>query len=301
MKSHVALALTVTMLASCTVVQTPPTASGGLPTVLAAESFLADIAQNVAGERLHVDSLLPAGADPHSFAMVPADAVRLERAQVLIINGLKYEGWLDAALQSGAGGRTLIVATDGLSARQGDPGEHPEGDPHMWMSPRRVVRYVENIREGLSMTDPGGAAVYGANAEAYIAQLEELEAWILGEVNRIPEERRLLVTNHDALGYFADDYGLTVVGQIIPGISSAGAPSARDVARLIDSIRSTGAPAIFLDTSENQQLADQIALDAGVAVITGLYIETLSRADGPAATYLEMIRFDVTTIVNALT
>ena len=195
---------------------------------------------------------------------------------------------------------TVVVATQGMQPRPDPTGEHPEGDPHMWMNPLNVVHYVENIRDGLSKADPAGSSVYAANADKYIAQLQDLGTWINDQVAQIPPEKRLLVTNHDALGYFAEAYGFKVIGAVIPGVTSEASPTAKEMADLIETIKSSGAPAIFLDISENPKLADQIATESGAKVVTDLYVETLSKPDGPAPTYLEMMKHDVTTIVEAL-
>ncbi len=266
---------------------------------MAAETFLADIAQNVAGAREHVESLIAVGVDPHEFQATPQDAIKLAQSDVVILNGLGYEAWLTQSLQ-GTGHGITVVATDGLSANPDPTNQHPAGDPHMWMNPLNAIRYVENIRDGLTKADAAGGATYAANAAAYVAQLNELDAWIKGEVAQIPPERRLLVTNHDALGYFASAYGFRIVGAVIPSITNEASPSAQQVAGLIGTIRSSEAPAIFLDVSENQNLAQQIASESGAKVVTGLYVETLSGADGPAPTYLAMMKHDVALIVEAL-
>jgi ABC-type Zn uptake system ZnuABC Zn-binding protein ZnuA len=169
----------------------------------------------------------------------------------------------------------------------------------MWLDPNRVLTYVENIRDGLTHFDPGGASVYQSNAEAYIAELTALDAWIVEQVSQIPAEQRLLVTNHEALGYFADRYGFTVIGAVVPGVSSDASTSAAQMVELIDLIKSSGAPAIFLDEVENPSLAHQIADETGVKVIEDLHLESLT--DGaPAGTYIDMIKHNVTLIVKAL-
>jgi zinc/manganese transport system substrate-binding protein len=276
------------------------TTTGGLPRVLATETFLGDIARNVAGDRISVDTLLVPGTDPHEFQLRPQDAIKLAQSQVLIVNGLGYETWLAKSLENSGGQRLLIVGTTGLTANPDPSGDHPDGDPHMWMNPLNVVQYVQNIRDGLSQADPAGAPVYASNAAVYAAKLKDLDGWINTQVAQLPPERRLLVTNHDALGYFAQAYGFKVVGAVIPSVTSEASPSAQTMAALIQTIKSSRAPAIFLDASENQNLADQIAAESGAKVVTGLYVETLSAADGPAPTYLDMLKHDLSIIVNAL-
>jgi ABC-type Zn uptake system ZnuABC Zn-binding protein ZnuA len=273
--------------------------------VLAVETFLADLTQNVAGDRLKVQALIPAGADPHAFEPTPADVVKIADCQVLVVNGAGLESWLQKVLANAGGQRPVIEAAGGLPARvpkADDPAaaEHPEGDPHFWLDPTQVITYVENIRDGLSQADPAGAESYAKNAAAYIAQLDDLDRWIAAQVEQVPAARRLLVTNHETLGYFADRYGFRVVGAIVPSVTSGAAPSAQALAALTDRIRATGAPAIFLETGSNPQLAEQLARATGVKVVTGLYTHSVSLPDGPAPTYLAMMRYNTAAIVEAL-
>jgi len=268
--------------------------------VLAVETFLADIAQNVAGERLKVESLLPVASDPHEFQPTAQDVLRLARSQVLIVNGAGYETWLTSTIEASDGQRLVIVASAGLLPNPDPRGEHPAGDPHLWMNPSHVIHYVENIRDGLSRIDPAGKEVYRANAEAYIARLKDLDRWAKQQMAQLPPERRLLVTNHDTLRYFAQAYGFEIVGLVIPGLTSEASPSAQQLASLVETIRSHGVRAIFLDAGENPKLAEQIAAESGARVVADLFVESLSTPDGPAPTYIEMIRHDVTVIVEAL-
>lgn len=272
--------------------------------VLATETFLADIAQNVAGNRFKVEALLPFGVDPHSFEPTPNDVRKVADSRILIINGAGFEEFLDRLLQNAGGSRTIIEASAGLTSREikanepRDP-DHPT-DPHFWLDPNNVIKYVENIRDGLSQADPAGASVYAANADAYIAQLKALDQSIAAQVSVLPIERRVLVTDHDTLGYFADRYGFRIVGMIVPSISTGASPSAHQVAQLIQQIKATQAKAIFLEASTNPQLAQQIARETGVKVITGLRTHSLTDANGPAPTYIEMMQFNTKLIVDAL-
>lgn len=272
-----------------------------IPVIVASTTFLADIARHVAGDRATVESLLSPGADPHEYQAVPSDVQKITESTAVIINGLDYDQFIQPLLENANGTRLVITASDGLEERQmqEETGETVT-DPHMWMNPTRVIKYVENIRDGLIEVDSGGQNVYQTNAEAYISQLDDLDSWIKEQVAQIPQERRLLVTNHDSLGYFAEQYGFTVIGTIVPGVSSEAAPSAQQIAALIDEINSTGAPAAFLNISDNPHLADQIAAETDIKVVTDLYIEALSLTDGPAATYIEMMKYNVSQIVNAL-
>ncbi|MBI5353215.1 MAG: zinc ABC transporter substrate-binding protein [Chloroflexi bacterium] len=264
--------------------------------ILASTTFLADITRNVAGARLMVDSLLPVGLDPHSYQPSPQDVGKIEKSKLLITNGLGYEQFLKPLLDNAGAEKTVIEASAGISVEQ----DAAQGiDPHMWLDPNLVILYVENIRKALTDYDPAGAEVYQTNAEAYVAQLKELDGWIKAQVEQIPADKRLLVTNHEAFGYFAKRYGFEVVGSVIPSFSSNAAPSAQQMAGLIDEIKRLNAPAIFLDTADNNTLAQQIADETGVTVIADLHLESLT--DGaPAATYIDMMKYNVSRIVEAL-
>ncbi len=177
---------------------------------------------------------------------------------------------------------------------------HREIDPHFWLDPNLVIKYVENIRDGLIAADPAGKDLYTQNATAYITKLNELDRWIKQEVSTIPEERRLIVTNHESFGYFADRYGFKIIGTIIPSVSTGASPSAQQMARLVDRIRETGAIAIFLETGSNPQLAEQIAQETGVKVVSELYTHSITEPGGNAPTYIDMMKFNVQAIVPAL-
>ncbi len=271
---------------------------GAAPAVLTSTTFLADITRNLAGERLTVEALLPVGADPHSYQPTPQDVAKIERSKLLIVNGAGYEGFLKTLLENAGGEREVIEASTGITPRA-DAQEELGVDPHMWLDPNLVMTYVENIREGLIRYDPAGAAVYQANADAYINQLQELDGWIKTQVGQIPSEKRLLVTNHEALGYFAERYGFEVVGSVIPSFSSNASPSAQQMAGLVDQIKALGVSSVFLDAADNDMLARQIADETGVKVVADLHLESLT--DGaPAATYIDMMKHNVSKIVDAL-
>ena len=265
------------------------------PVILTSTTFLADIARNVAGGRVEIESLLPVGTDPHSYQPTPQDVTKIEHSKLLIINGAEYEHFLEPLLKSAGGEREVIEASAGIN-----PGEEAQGvDPHMWLDPNNVIVYVENIREALTHFDPEGAAVYQSNAEAYAAELKRLDTWIVEQVAQIPPGRKLLITNHEALGYFAERYGFTIAGAVIESFSTDASPSAQQMSALIDQIKSSGAPAIFLDASDNPALASQTASETNARIITDLHLESLT--DGPpAATYVDMLKHNVTQIVNAL-
>jgi ABC-type Zn uptake system ZnuABC Zn-binding protein ZnuA len=302
----VVLILIAALMAACQPAG-PVTQSGGAKTalkVVAAETFLADIAQNVVGDRIRIESLMPIGVDPHGFEPTPTDVAKITDSQVLIVSGAGFEAFLDELLKNAGGQRTVIEAAAGLASRQLRAGEIADpdhaGDPHFWLDPNNVIKYVENIRDGLTKADPDGAATYTANAETYIAKLKELDRWIADRVKDVPEANRKLVTNHESFGYFADRYGFQIIGTVMPSVSTGSAPSAQQLAQLIDHIKSTGAKAIFLETGTNPQLAQQVAREAGVTAVTELYSHSITEAGGAAPTYLDMMKFNTDAIVTAL-
>jgi manganese/iron transport system substrate-binding protein len=177
--------------------------------------------------------------------------------------------------------------------------EHAAGDPHTWFDPNLVMVWVENIAKTLSEKDPQNAATYQKNAADYTAQLRELDQWIRQQVETIPPENRQLVTDHKAFGYFAERYGFTQVGAVLPGFSTLAEPSAQELAALEDAIRQQGVKAIFVGTTINPNLAQRVADDTGVKLVY-LYTGSLSEKDGPASTYLDFMRYNVNAIVEAL-
>lgn len=285
------------MLAGCRTQAAPSAGSG----ILASSTVLADIARHVTGDTgAAVTSLLPPGADPHEYQAAPADVQKIAHSRVLIVNGLGYERFIQPLLEGTGGERLIITAAQGLEARQyTEVSGQTLPDPHLWLDPQQVIGYVENIRLGLAAAFPQNSETYRQNAQSYTAELQALDAWIREQVETIPPERRLLVTNHASMGYFAARYGFTVVTRILPGLSSESGASARDLAAAIDQIRAADAPAVFLGKLENPRLAEQIAAETGALVVEDLYLESLSEGP-PAATYIDMMRHNVERIVQAL-
>jgi len=300
MKKIINSIITLTALASLflTGCGSAPKSSDSRLNALTSTTFLADITRNIAGDRVSVDSLLPVGADPHAYQAAPSDVAKIAESDLLILNGLEYEHFIEPLLENAGGERPIIEATAGLSPRK-DAGSEHGVDPHMWLDPNLVVTYVENIRDGLIQIDVEGAQTYKTNADAYIAQLKDLDKWIVGQVNTIPAERRLLVTNHEAVGYFAERYGFEVAGAVIPSLSTDAGTSAKELAALIEVIKTSGAPAIFLGEVESPDLANQIAAETDVKVVDNLHLESLT-VGSPAATYIDMMKHNVNQIVEAL-
>jgi ABC-type Zn uptake system ZnuABC Zn-binding protein ZnuA len=272
--------------------------------VVASVSFLADIAQNVAGGRFEVRSLVPLETDPHSFEPTPSDLAEVAGADLVIVNGGGLEGPLLQTMENAGGGATVVDASAGLESRRPRPGEPPleeaGTDPHFWLDPTLTKTYVQNVRDAFAAADPAGAAVYAANAAAYTGELDRLDAWIGEQIAQIAPADRKLVMNHDSHGYFADRYGLAIVGTVIPGVGTGESPTAQQLADLTETIRSSGAKAIFVEMGENPRLAQQIADETGTTVVTDLLDHSLTQPDGVAPTYIDMMKYDTRRIVEAL-
>jgi ABC-type Zn uptake system ZnuABC Zn-binding protein ZnuA len=292
------------LAAGCGAEQTTDAVSDGSPDAIASASFLADIAQNVAGDRFAVRSLVPLDTDPHSFEPTPADLREVATADLVIVNGGGLEGPLLNTLENVASQATVVTASAGLQSRSPRPGEPPlessEIDPHFWLDPVLVKTYVANIRDAFAKADPDGAAEYEANAAAYIAKLDGLDAWIESQVATIPDADRLLVMNHASHGYFADEYGFSVVGTVIPSVGTGETPTAKQLSSLTAAIRASGAKAIFVEIEENPKLAEQIAAETSIVVVDDLLDHSLTEPDGVAPTYIDMMKFDTRRIVEAL-
>jgi len=257
------------------------------------------MAEQVAGDRGTVRSIITPGADPHEFEPKPSDVQAISQSNIVLKNGVGLDDWVDKIIQNAGGTRPLVVISKDVPIRKGDEQE-PGGDPHIWFSAANAMTMTRNIRDALIMVDPANASTYQANADAYIQKLQDLDKYIFDQIATVPPDQRKMVTNHDAFGYFIDRYGITFVGSIIPSMSTDAQPSAQDVAELIQKIKAEHVKAIFLESSINPALAKQIANDAGVKVVDTLYGDSLGDAGTPGADYVGMMKFNTDTIVSAL-
>ncbi len=286
------------LLAGCAGGQaTPPQAEEGL-SVIATTTIAADVVSQVGGQFLQVASLLPVGADPHSFEPSPRDMASIAGADLIFANGAGLEEFLHALIENAGATARVIDLSQGISLLEGS-GDEPGSDPHIWVDPNNVMVWVENIRAALSQADPQHADAYRANADAYTAELKALDAWVREQVASIPPANRRLVTDHLVFGYFAERYGLEQVGAVVPGYSTLSSPSAKELAAIESAILQHGVKAVFVGESVNPNMAQRIAEDTGIKMVY-LYTGSLSAPDGPAGSYLEYIRHNVSQIVTAL-
>lgn len=284
--------------------------NGGLHLV-ATHSILGDVVGAIGGEYIELTVLIPADTDPHAFEAAPQDAARISEADLVFINGLDLEEFMQPLLDDAGEHGAVVSVSDGIetiefAGEEEHEGEEHEGeahehgaDPHVWMNPQNVKIWVENITEALIDEDPEHAQQYRANANSYLQELQTLDEWAFAQVGQIPESDRQLVTDHDSVGYFAEHYGFEIVGALIPSYSTSSEPGAGELAALEEAIAQYNVPAIFVGVSVNPSLAERVAADTGVQLVP-IYTESLSEADGPAGTYLEMMRYDIQAIVDAL-
>ena len=274
--------------------------------VLATTSIVADVVAAIGGSRTEVTALVPPGVDPHSFEPTPQDVRAAADAQVIFENGLGLEAFLGDLVKSAGAGVPVVSVSSGIeplaagshTAEEATAG-HTEWDPHVWLDPQNVILWTEVIEASLSALDPPGAADYARGAEAYRLELQALDTEIEAALAAIPEGQRQLVTDHEEFAYFAARYGCEIVGTVIPAPSAAAEPTARDLAVLVDAIRSTGVRAVFVSSVVTPSLARQVADDTGIQLVT-LYAHSLSGSGGPAPTYLELMRLNARLIAEAL-
>jgi zinc/manganese transport system substrate-binding protein/manganese/iron transport system substrate-binding protein len=271
----------------------------GALSVVATTPILADIARQVGGARTEAASILPVNADAHDFEPAPEDIVKIEEADLVIEHGLELDSWASDLVET-AGAEHVVVATDDVTLLPSDEEEFSAGDPHVWFDPTNVKVMAANIAASLTALDPAGQTDYEARLNAYGGQLDALDQWIAAQIATIPEERRKLVTNHDAFGYYVNRYGLTFVGSVIPSIDSRAEPSAKEIAELIARIEAENVPAIFTESTINPELEEELASQAGATVSPDLYSDNLGEEGSGAETYIGMMVTNTLIIVSAL-
>jgi zinc/manganese transport system substrate-binding protein len=257
--------------------------------VVATFSILADLVREVGGEAVEVTTLVGPDSDAHTYQPKPTDARALAAAQVLVSNGLGFEGWIDRLADASGFKGTRIVASAGTPA---------EADPHCWQDVACTRRYIANIAAGLAKADAGNAAAYRDRAAQYDGRLAALDTWIRREIAGVPEDRRQAITGHSSFRYFARAYDVRFSAP--RGYSTDSEPTARDVANLIRQVREQKVKAVFVENMTNPAMVAEIARDSGAVVGPRLYSDALSRPDGPAATYEAMMRHNVTALVAGM-
>jgi zinc/manganese transport system substrate-binding protein len=276
---------------------------------VASFSVIEDFAKNVGGDRIEVTTLVGPDGDAHVYEPKPADAMAMAKADVVLVNGLHFEGFLQRLVEASATKASIVELTKGVepikmkeefAEGEAESTDHHHGDidPHAFQSIANAKIYVKNIADAFCAADKDGCDTYKANAEAYTQKLTATEKDVKATIASIPEDKRIIITSHDAFGYFEHEYGLTFLAP--EGISTESEASAADVAALIKQVKEDKASAVFVENITNARLIEQIASETGLKVGGTLYSDALSPADGPASTYIDMMHHNVATIKGAI-
>ncbi|MDB5528802.1 MAG: metal transporter substrate-binding protein [Devosia sp.] len=261
-------------------------------------SILGDIVARVGGERVAVTTIVGPNADTHVYEPKPSDAVAVSQADVLFVNGLGFEGWLDRFVESTSFTGPVVVASEGVKTHTMDEDGAVVTDPHAWQSLKNGLLYVKNVAAGLCAVDADGCVTYEANATAYSAEITALDDQLIADIAAVPAAKRQVITTHDAFGYFGEEYGVKFLAP--EGISTDSEASAADVAKLITQIKSDGVTALFIENMSDGRLVQQIADETGVTVGGELYADALSEADQGAASYIDMFKHNIGLLVPAM-
>jgi zinc/manganese transport system substrate-binding protein len=274
--------------------------SASAKTIHAVTSFtvLADVVQQIGGDKVVVKSLIGLDGDPHQFEPSPNDARTLKETDLVFISGHGLERWFEQLAKASGYQGVPVVVSDGISFRQRERRGQISDDPHVWNSPLNVLTWVSNIEKALVAADPDDAGSFRANAERYRADLPNLDHDARAKLDLISQAKRKILTSHDAFGYLGRDYGVTFLAPL--GVSTETEASAARLAQLIEQIKKEGIRVYFVENSNDPRLVQQIAAETGARPGGKLYAEALSKADGPAPTYLKMFGHNLGEIVKAL-
>ena len=289
-----ALSLVVNLVLLACLVPAQPARAEARLNVVASFSILADFARQVGGNRVDVTALVGPDSDVHVYTPTPHDARIVGEARLVVINGLGLEGWLPRLLQASGSKAKLVTASQGITPLK----RGADADPHAWQSVTNAMLYVKNIRDALVTLDAADAATFKTNADRYLSALDALDREVRADVDKIPSERRKVISTHDAFGYFAAAYGITFIAPL--GVSTDTEPSARDLAEIIGQIRQAKIPAVFLENFNDDRLVSRIAAETGTKVGGTLFSDALSDENGDAPTYIDMVRHNIKALTGAL-
>lgn len=284
----------------------PSFAAGHPAKIVATFSILGDFAKTIGGDAVSVTTLVGPDSDAHSYKPTPDDVKAMAEADMVIENGLGMEGWVDRLVQSSGYKGMRVTASTGITPRQmnagGEEARQEKGekivDPHAWQDITNARRYVESIASALVIILPQDAIAITARAKAYDAELGKLDNWVKSELATIPNEKRKIITSHDAFGYFATAYHVTFLAP--QGVSTETAPTATQIAKLIDQMKAEKVRVVFFENMTSPKLVEQLAKEAGASVGEPVYSDALSAADGPAASYVDMFHHNVALFKEAM-
>lgn len=268
------------------------------PLVLGSASIFMDMAKQVGGEHFRYDAIVPVGGDPHIYEPIPRDVQKCLGASLILKNGLTFEGWLGELIENSGTKAGTILITEGIDAIESLKYKN-SSDPHAWMTASNGVIYAENIRKGMVALSPRDSASINRNFEAYKLKLEELDRYIHAQISRIPVEKRVLITSHDAFQYYGRRYGIRL--EAVLGTTTDADVQTSDILRLNKVIRENGLPAVFVESTVNGKLLEQVARDNRISIGGKLFSDSIGDEQSPAPTYYDMLKHNTDVIVAALT
>jgi zinc/manganese transport system substrate-binding protein len=268
------------------------------PKIVASFSVLGDMIHEIAGDRAQVTTLVGPNGDAHVFEPSPADAQRLAEADLVIVNGLGLEPWMDRLIRSTGYKGAVAVASEGVVSRTMSEEGATVTDPHAWQDLRNGQIYVRNIAAALAKVDPDNAKTYDANAMRYANQLAELDKWVRTQIDMVPQSKRKVITSHDAFGYFGAAYGVEFLAPV--GISTEAEPTARQLAGLIDQIKREHINTLFIENITDPRLVETIGRESGAQMGGELFSDALSDPSGPAPNYVSMFKNNVPKLVDGM-
>jgi len=265
--------------------------------VVSSASMFTDMTTHIAGDKIELKTLVPIGGDPHLYEPTPRDADIVNKADLILINGLHFEGWIIELIENSGTKAEVITITEGIAPIASSDYKNSY-DPHAWMSAENGLSYIENIKNALMKTDPANADFYASNKEKYAEELKQLHRYMKTEIQKIPPAQRVLITSHDAFKYYGSTYGLKL--EAIMGISTEAEAQTSDIARVIKAIETYKVPAIFIESTINPKMLKQIAQDNDVAIGGELYADSLGDKNSEGSTYVKMLKHNTDVIVSAL-
>lgn len=268
--------------------------------VVATTTMLADLTAELAGDDLDVVGIMSPGGDPHLYQPTPSDARAIASSDMVVRSGLKLEGWIDDLLENAGGERPIVTASKGVDAIRAED-QYGGIDPHFWFELDAWAKATENVSAALiELVGPETAEAerIRQRTRAYLERVERLDGWVRTQLATIPKEQRVLITSHDAFGYFGRAYDIDVVA--LQGISTEQEASQRDVARIVELVRNRKAPAVFVETSVNPALIEQVAHETGAEVAGPLYSDSIGQSGGPAGTFVGTVAENVRMITESL-
>ena len=267
------------------------------PKIVATASMIADMAQNIVGDKFEVTTIVPIGKDPHTYEPTPGDATMVANADVVLKNSLTFEGWLEKLIDNSGTKAKVITVTEGIDIIESLTYAN-SADPHAWMSAANGLKYVENIKDAMIAYDAANKDFYEANYAAYTKKLKDLDTYIKNQVNTIPTDQRILITSHDAFQYFGRRYGIRL--ESILGTSTDAQAQTSDIVRLNKVIKQNNVPAVFIESTVNPKMLQQLATSNDITIGGSLYSDSIGDKDSDAPTYYDMLKYNTDVIVKAL-